>query len=169
MLLADLMENVRTYGRDDRYNFENVQRLMLLLSRGNGTKKGSDKKKHTFFINSFMRLWLLTLLKKLRKIQQALFAYGQMEIEENAVMAIGACPIFAILRGKDITCLFIHPSRKTAWKFSHTPSWNLMDIFKYYHEHKELWNTESIKFELIEVASHATEKSPEKIITCKNC
>src|SRR5687767_12627348 len=66
-VLVDLMKIVKTFGRTDKYKFDNDEKLAFIISDQSGDQNTTDKNKNMLLIDSFMTIWLLTLPAKFQE------------------------------------------------------------------------------------------------------
>ena len=93
-LLTKLMSIVYTYGRNPDYDFASDERLAKILNGRYGLHGKTDKKHVLGAFDSFLTIWLLTLLEKFEEWFQAFKPDNQKKYPETKIMNFNQYPIF---------------------------------------------------------------------------
>jgi len=144
-LLVQLMQIVKKFGRNDKYNFENDEKLAKIKSGMHSVIENSVPPKSTLAISSFMTIWLLTLPEKFQEWFKNRNSLSNLAPGDDKLFFTGtpSFPIFAAPNSQ--TSLIGHPDKI---KYEFLPkTWSLLECFEYYYNQKGMWSTMSVEKE----------------------
>ena len=130
-LLSDLLTLVKKYGNNPAYNFDQDVKLSKILNGKHGLQGKNDNKHITCAIDSFMKIWLLTLPEKFQEWYDYHIRAHTGHYERSLYMDLTVTPTFPVFNPDvDSTMLYSNPETKD---YSFLPCrWNFCVCFEHF-------------------------------------
>jgi hypothetical protein len=145
-ILVELMQVVKTYGRNPAYNFNTDEKLALIISNSYKEQRNNDKTKMILSMDSFMTVWLLTLPEKFKEWEENYDTWQIADNDDPPLMSYKESPYFPQYLAPIHNTFLFTSDYNLSYELL-PKSWNLLQCFKYFLEQNEKWSTKSIEAE----------------------